>query len=89
MTEKSGLCSRYFSASTRAFASRPTSTKLAISRTQAIADLAAEIIDQHHYRLAGKGLVQHLGGAHGRDGVADQGVGHGAETTRRVRNESR
>ena len=44
-----------------------------------VGDLLAEIIDQHGHRLVGKGLAEHLGGAHGRAGIADQRMRHRAE----------
>jgi hypothetical protein len=39
-----------------------------------------EIIDQHRHRLIGKDLAKHLGGTHGRAGVADQRVRHSPRT---------
>src|SRR3546814_8908358 len=45
---------------------------------EGIRHLAAEIIDEDGHLLVREGLVEHLGGAQGRAGIADKGVGHGA-----------
>ena len=46
---------------------------------ETVGDLPAEVVDQHVQRIVGEGLVEHLGGAQRRAGVADQRVRHGAE----------
>ena len=49
-----------------------------------VGDLAAEIVGQHGHRFVGKGLAEHLGGAQGGAGVADQRMRHRAEAARRA-----
>ena len=51
---------------------------------QPVGDLPAEIVDQHRQRFFGKGLLEHLGGAEGAAGIADQGMRHGAVAARRA-----
>ncbi len=47
-----------------------------------IADLAAEIIDQHGHVVAGKCLMKHLRRPYRRTGITDERMGHGAAPVR-------
>ena len=52
--------------------------------SEAVGDLAAEVVDEHGHRFVGEGLVEHLGGAQGGTGIADQRMRHGAVAARRA-----